>query len=288
MSQSLSIGAAHYQELLKDSLGKELKALKNQGLDVRMEESPVGNLTFLACSVSGSDQLEDQLEPLFKHQIAGVIADLITGKWKDKLLKDIIRNNYYFLDQEEKVTIYDYAQKKLNHNARSKEKNRLWILRRLTEYLNFNSNLVIDGFIRFRLKEYVSDLYDVADQAVDDFLSEREYQEFIQLLRYFVDVQEPRVELVNVVLRPGGIFQLYDEFNQVINSDYLKDFMVELAESEINYEDLLISALITIAPKKITVHMGNGDFPASTLETICQVFAERVTKCQGCSLCRQQ
>ncbi len=284
MSHCLSIGAAHHQELLKDSLGKELRALKNQGLDVRMEESPVGSLTFLACSVSGSEQLE----PVFKHQIAGVIADLITSKWKDKLLKDIIRNNYYYFDEEEKVTIYDYAQKKLNHNERSREKNKLWILRRLIEYLNFNSNLVIDGFVRFRLKEYVNDLYDVADQAVDDFLSEREYHEFIQLLRYFVDIQDPRAELVNVVLRPSGVFKLYDEKGQVINSDYLKDFMVELAENEINYEDLLVSALITIAPRKITVHLGNDDFPASTLETICQVFAERVSKCQGCSLCRQQ
>ncbi|KAF1085668.1 YtxC-like family protein [Sporotomaculum syntrophicum] len=284
MSHCLSIGAAHHQEFLKDSLGKELRALKNQGLDVRMEESPVGSLTFLACSVSGSEQLE----PVFKRQIASVIADLITSKWKDKLLKDIIRNNYYYFDEEEKVTIYDYAQKKLNHNEKSREKNRLWILRRLTEYLNFNCNLVIDGFVRFRLKEYVNDLYDVADQAVDDFLSEREYQEFIQLLRYFVNIQDPRAELVNVVLRPSGVFQLYDEIGRVINSDYLKDFMVELAESEINYEDLLISALITIAPRKITVHMGDGNFPASTLDTICQVFAERVTKCQGCSLCRQQ
>jgi len=284
MSQCLSIGAAHYKELLKDTLCKELRVLKDQGLEVHMEESPVGSLTFLACSVSGCEQIE----PVFKDQIAGVVADLITSKWKDKLLKDIIRNNYYYFDDEEKGTIYNYAQKKINYNEKSREKDRLWILRRLTEYLNFNSNLVIDGFIRFRLKEYVNDLYEVADQAVDDFLSEREYKEFIQLLRYFVEIQDPRAELVNVVIRPSGVFQLYDEVGRVINSDYLKDFMVEFAENEINYEDLLISALITISPKKIMVHTGNGDFPAGTLETIRQVFADRVSQCQGCSMCRQQ
>ncbi|AGL01160.1 putative sporulation protein YtxC [Desulfoscipio gibsoniae] len=283
-SQCLSIGTAYHKELLKDTLGQELMALKDKGLDVRMEENPAGGLTFLACCVSGGDQVE----PVFTHQIAGVITDLITGKWKDKLLRDIIRTNYYYFDDEEKGTIYDYAQQKLNHNENNKEKDKLWILRRLTEYLNFNSDLVIDGFIRFRLKEYVNDLYNVADQAVDDFLSEREYNEFIQLLRYFVEIQDPRAELVNVVMRPDGVFQLYDEVGGFINSDYLKDFMADLAESEINYEDLLISALITISPRKITVHLGNGDFPAGTLETISKVFADRVSKCQGCSLCRQQ
>ncbi|TYO94550.1 putative sporulation protein YtxC [Desulfallas thermosapovorans] len=284
MSQCLSIGTAFHKDLLKDTLGQELKALKNKGLDVRMEETPVGGLTFLACCISGGEQVE----PVFKHQIAGVITDLIVSKWQDKLLQDIIRNNYYYFDDEEKSTIYDYARKKLNHNAKKQEKNRLWILRRLTEYLSFNSDLVIDGFVRFRLKEYVNDLYDVADQAVDDFLSEREYNEFIQLLRYFVEIQEPRADLVNVVLRPDGVFQLYDEKGGLINSDYLKDFMVDLAESEINYEDLLISALITISPKKITVHQGNGGFPAGTLETICKVFSGRVDRCPGCTLCRRQ
>jgi putative sporulation protein YtxC len=103
-----------------------------------------------------------------------------------------------------------------------------------------------------------------------------------------VEIQDPRAELVNVVLSPTGVFQLYDELGQVINSDYLKDFMVELAENEINYEDLLISSLITISPRQIMVHLGNGNFPAAALETINQVFADRVSQCQGCSLCRQQ
>ncbi|WP_347490779.1 putative sporulation protein YtxC [Desulfoscipio sp. XC116] len=284
MSQCLSIGTEHHKELLKDTLDQELKALKNKGLNVRMEESPVGSLTFLACSISGSEHVE----PVFKHQVAGVITDLIIGKWKDKLLKDIIRTNYYYFDDDEKGTIYDYAQKKLNLNENNTEKNKVWILRRLTEYLNFNSDLIIDGFVRFRLKEYVSDLYDVADQAVDDFLSEREYNEFIQLLRYFIEIQEPRADLVNVVLRPDGVFQLYDEAGKFINSDYLKDFMVDLADNEINYEDLLISALITISPRNITVHLGNGDFPTHTLETISKVFIGRVSQCRGCPLCRQQ
>jgi putative sporulation protein YtxC len=284
MSQCLSIGTAYHKDLLKDTLGQELKELKDKGLDVHMEENPVGGLTFLACRISSSEQME----PVFKHQIAGVITDLIISNWQDKLLRDIIRNNYYYFDDDEKGTIYDYARKKINHNEKNREKNRLWILRRLTEYLNFNNDLVIDGFIRFRLKEYVSDLYDVADQAVDDFLSEREYNEFIQLLRYFVEIQEPRADLVNVVMRPDGVFQLYDEAGRFINSDYLRDFMVDLAESEINYEDLLISALITISPGKITVHQGNGDFPEATMETISKVFVDRVSKCPGCSLCRQQ
>lgn len=282
MTQCISIGTAYQKDLLKDNLCRELWALKDKGVAVRLEESPAGGgLTFLACSISGTGQVE----PVFRRQIAGVITDLIISKWEDKLLKDIIRTQYYYFDDDEKCTIYEYAQQKLNLNAKNKEKNKLCILNRLTEYLTSNNDIVIDGFVRFRLKEYVNSLYDVADEAVDDFLSEREYNEFIQLLRYFVEIQEPRVNLINVVLCCDGVFKLYDEKGEVINSDYLHDFMMDLTDNEINYEDLLISALITIAPGHIKIHPGDGKLLAGTMDTINKVFAGRVSRCEGCPLC---
>lgn len=281
MAQCISIGTAYHKDLLKDNLNRELWTFKDKGATIRMEESPAGGLTFLACCVSGTEHME----PIFRQQIAGVITDLIVNKWQKKLLEDIIRINYYYFDDDEKNTIYNYAQKKLNFNEKSQEKNKYWILQKLTEYLSSNTDLVIDGFVRFRLKEYVNSLYDVADQAVDEFLSEREYNEFIELLKYFVEIQEPRVDLVNVVLCSDGVFKLFDDKGQVINSDYLHDFMMDLTDNEINYEDLLISALITIAPRQIKFHPGKGKMPTGTMDTISKVFSGRVSKCDGCSLC---
>jgi len=278
--QSISIGTAQHKELLKHKLAQELQSYKNKGLDVRLEEIPAGWLTFLHCSVFGARHAE----PL-KRQVAGIITDLIVDNWEDTLLRDIIRLNYYYFDEAEKGTIYDYAQKKLNFSKQFKERNKLLILQKLVEYFNSNSDIVIDGFIRFRLKEYVNGLHDVADQAVDDFLMEREHREFIELLRYFVDMQEPRVDQVNIVLRPDGSFQLFNKEGQVINNDHFEDFLLGLTESEINYEDLLISTLITIAPQEIKFHPGNSKLPAGTIDTIRDVFTGRVFVCPGCSLC---
>jgi len=281
--QHISIGTAYHKDLLKYELSQELKALQNEGFNVQLKENQSNEFTFLDCCVTG----KKYVEPIFNSHVAGIITDLIINKWQNKLLKDIIRENYYYFDEQEKGTIYDFAQKKLDLCNENMESNRLLILHKLSEYLSVNNNLVIDGFIRFRLKEYVSQLYEVADRAVDDFLIEREYKEFIELLRYFVEIQEPRADLVNVVLRTDGIFQLYDEANQAINSDYLRDFMIDLVENEINYEDLLISALITIAPKKIKFHTGNGELPESTISTIQSVFVGRVSECSGCPLCNK-
>ena len=283
MSSCISIGAAHHQELLKNRLNRELLALEGRGLKIRLREKPLGWLTFLDCSISGSGGMKT----IIRRRVAGVITEMILDKWEETLLKHIIRENYYYFNDDEKGAIYDYAQKKLNFSANNRKKDKLLILQRLTEYLDAHSNINIDGFIRFRLKEYVDGLYSVADQAADDFIMEREYKEFIELLKYFVEIQDPRVELVNVVLQPNGSFKLYDQQNQPINNDYLEDFMLNITENEINYEDMLISALITVAPQKILFHPGNGAMPHNTLDTVSNVFTGRVSICEGCSLCRQ-
>jgi len=282
VSSCISISTAHHRELLKNKLDRELKAFKERGLKVCIRENPAGWLTFMDCCISGSGNMET----VVRRRVAGIITDLILDNWEETLLKHIIRENYYYFDDDEKSTIFDYAQKKLNISVNKRKKNRLLILRRLTEYLESNSNINIDGFIRFRLKEYVDGLYDVADQAADDFIMDREYREFIELLKYFVEIQDPQAELVNVVLQPNGAFKLYDEREQVINSEYLEDFMLNITENEINYEDMLISALITVAPRNIVFHPGSGKMPRNTVETVSSVFSGRVSECEGCNLCR--
>jgi len=281
VSSCISIGAAHHQELLKNQLDRELRALESRGLKIRLQEKPLGWLTFLNCSISGSGKMET----VIRRRVAGVITDLILNNWEATLLQHIIRENYYYFNEDEKGTIFDYARKKLNVCGYSRKHSRVLILRRLTEYMEANNNINIDGFIRFRLKDYVNELYDVADQAADDFIMDREYQEFIELLKYFVEVQDPKAELVNVVLKPNGAFKLFDEHEQVINSDYLEEFMLNITENEINYEDMLISALITVAPKNIVFHPGSGTMPRNTVDTVSSVFGGRVTVCDGCPLC---
>ena len=79
--------------------------------------------------------------------------------------------------------------------------------------------------------------------------------EFIRLLRYFVDIQEPKVNEVNILLEKNSMFKLLDSEGKEIENEYLEGFCVELMSNSVNYEDLLISALITLAPKQLVIHL---------------------------------
>ncbi|HZK34761.1 MAG TPA: putative sporulation protein YtxC, partial [Bacillota bacterium] len=154
-------------------------------------------------------------------------------------------------------------------------RSRVW--KRIKDHLASNNELVLEGFIRFRMKDFICELEDAVDRAVDDLLIEKEYTEFIKLLRYFVEIQEPKVEEVHVLMREDKKYTLLDSNLYIINNDILEDLAKEISDKEISYDDLLISSLITIAPRKITIHQFDKFQNAELLNTINNVFDGRVT-----------
>jgi putative sporulation protein YtxC len=161
------------------------------------------------------------------------------------------------------------------------------VLRLILDYLGAQQEINLDGFITFRLQEYREQLGDAIGRAVDDFLMEKEYVEFINLLRYFVDSQEPKLKLVHAIILPKGGFRLMDDKGATVTREYLAESFVEV-EAEVNSEDLLVSALITIAPGRVILHCSTELDRLEALDTIRSVFEGRITTCRGCRICRDQ
>lgn len=295
MQASFSIGARENIELLRSKLDTEFALLQNDGIKIDCEQTPTGGLTFLGYNIAdygNSSYSEEETRVIFKHYIANVVSDLILNNWERVLLLDIIRQNYYYFTADEQHMIFQIALKHLNHGMENNDETfveylarKSLVLQKLLEYLQSNDRLIIEGFIKFRLKDYLQELYAVADKAVDDYMLEKEYKEFIKLLKYFVEIQEPRLDLVHVLLQPSGCFKLLDSNQKNISSDYLDGFIIETNDPEINYEDLLVSALITIAPNSIVLHFQADRHSMRATDTIKSVFGDRVKYCEGCSIC---
>ena len=65
--------------------------------------------------------------------------------------------------------------------------------------LNEAPELNLDGFMTFRLQSYEQELREMAEYAVDEFMLDQQYEEFVSLLKYFVYFQEPKMPLVHVI-----------------------------------------------------------------------------------------
>lgn len=285
---AITIGTEHRAGEIVERLTAECGYLQSEGVGVQLALQNRGNFTFVDLDLQ-SDQPEQ--EALCRHYLAAALSDLIVEKWEEDLIRRIIRSHYYYFSRDEQDRICTCAGKNLagaggdERTLHDKLHRKSRILHRLRDYLDSSTELVVEGFLHFRLRDYLEELEDAVDRAVDDFLMEREQREFIRLLKYFVETQEPRVDEVHVLIRAGGSFQLVDATGSTLRSEALEEFLVDVVDSEVNQEDLLISALITLAPRRVTVHRSTQPRWEDGVETILAVFEGRVNLCRTCPLC---
>lgn len=292
--QFLCIGVNGSAVEVMQHIKKELRQLKNKKINYSINEISSDGLTSIICTLNeGRFYRDKSIESykVLKTYISNALADYIIRQYEERLLARIINGNFCYFNGAEKKEILSRALKiirnedKIFINSLFQIKRRNVIIKRLMDYFENSNNIILDGFVNFRLKEYMKDLEDVIDKAVDDFLTDREYKEFIRLLRYFVDIQEPKIDMVHVIVDYENRYMLLDGMKKEITNECIHEYISEISIEEINYDDLLVSSLITFAPRKIFLH-GTGRFKNKELmETIKSIFLGRVFICQGCELC---
>jgi len=292
--QCLCIGVNEFADDVVEQITNELKQLKSKQISFHIDEVNSGNSTSIICCVDPDNACENKsIHPYdaLRVHVSNALAECIMKQYEQKLIQRIINSNYCYFNIMEKKEIYKSACQMLKNenknfvNGLLQIRRKNMIIRKLLEYFESTNNLILDGFVNFRLKEYKKDLEEIVDKAVDEFLMQREYKEFIRLLKYFVDIQEPKYNVVHVLVRYDKKYILLDENKREITNECLEDFVSEVCEGEINYDDLLVSSLITLAPRKVIIH-GNGEFDnKELLDTIKNVFFGKVVICDGCNLC---
>ncbi|WP_139491655.1 putative sporulation protein YtxC [Brevibacillus dissolubilis] len=222
--------------------------------------------SFVALVVT--DYVLQVMEPqLVKRCLHKEIQSDLSNKWEE-ILPYV---QFVFHEQDE-------IMEQLEPNASRKMR----IYRTVVEYLQEENEMNLDGFIRFRLKDYWAELYEAMQSGIDQYVQDKEYQEFVELLRYFVSMQETRYPLVHVVEDKQKQFLLYDETDELIPLEEI-EAVLGLSEQECREEDYLVSALITLAPEKIILHL--DEEKQALLETLRSIFGKRISICNTCAYC---
>ncbi|HML87330.1 MAG TPA: putative sporulation protein YtxC [Methylomusa anaerophila] len=295
----LSIGINGAVDEIREKLVQGCGSLVEEGFSIAFEEMKRGGYTFLSCNVSEGElsfRNYERIKNLLKDDASRILANWIVEHEELNIVNKIIEQNYHYFNPDERQSVRKNTLATL-HSANSCDnlgfsaaaRHKL-ILNRIMEYLDNHHELVMEGFVNFRLKDYHQKLSLTVDRVVDDFMMELEYKEFIRVLRYFVDVQEPRVEEAHVIISGNGNFKILDQNSNAISNQYLDNLVLKSQSTadinEISQEDLLISALITIAPHSIIIHSSSHARDQDILETVKNVFDGRVILCKGCEMCK--
>lgn len=282
--QEVAIGTARRLDAIKQRLDYEFEFLKEEGINIKTREINRGSLKFLGCSLQrvGRDRFSpEDATAIMKQFIANALSDVIVNELETGIIRNIIRSDHSYLTKEDQEKLYDQVMRIINGELDGQRdlffkmyrKNK--ILSRILEYLESNKELVLEGFVKFRLKDYKEELEETVDRVAEDLLIEREYNEFVKLLKYYVELQSPVVDEVHVLPETGGRYALVD-CNGMPVQDIPSDVTITGPDGELEYEDLLISSLVTLAPRRVVIHAQPEKLGEPTLNILKEVFAERL------------
>ncbi len=279
----LSIEAPKHAANIKRWLISEFQPLLADGVEVAWDELSNGDYTRIECLMLDQQHvLAANPMDICKYYVSSALADYILEALESLLITRIAHRRCRSLPADDRKFVEEQAGRLLRGTNRSLRKTR--ILYALLDYFDLNNSVNLEGFVRFRLPDYVHTIKQAVDQAYSKLETEREYQEFVNLMRYFVEIHEPRIPLAHVTLRQNGVFRLIDADGNTIDNEYLEGFVTDLVDTRLHSEDLLLSALITTAPREIVVHLKPK---WSVTRTLVNVFADRVTICTcDCQYCR--
>lgn len=215
---------------------------------------------------------------LFNQIITDIILETILKFYKEKLIRQIINYNYFYFEEYEK----DIIQSNFKNVVESKEYGELdygnnYIYEAVLKYIIENKSMVLDGFVTFRLKEYVTYLDNIVDIAVNKYIIEKEYNEFISLLKVYVDSKGSNSNLLYLMYVNSESIIL-DENRDIVsmgNNLYKPQYLSDISFSS---NDLALNTLLTLLPNRIEIHLiGEEDEFINTLKLI---FEDRVCVCK--------
>lgn len=221
----------------------------------------------------------------FVHELSCILSCLVIDELEETFLKKLILKNYFYFDCNERKHIldmcFDIFADDFNLHF---DKKYNCLINLFENYLSTNRSIILTGFINFRLKDYMSFLEDIVDQAVNSYVIEKEYLEFVSLLKMYINSQSSNCNIVHLIYN-NETSVLLDEDKNIVNvSDDL--FKAKyLSDISFSSNDFALNGLLTLLPKKIYIHLIDN-YVDEFIHTLGLIFENRVEVCTDCSICK--
>jgi len=214
-------------------------------------------------------------DELFLTKLSNMFSFLIIDLHEQEILKNIISYNYFYFDSYETEKILGISLEQLSEDLSYIEQGRdLLIFDSSYNYLKENKHIYIDGFINFRLKDYIDFLNKIVDSSVNNFIVEREYLEFISLLKLYINSKQPSIDIIYLVYDNKNPILLDSNKNiidinkNISNTKYLSDI-------SFSNNDYILNTLLSILPSKIIIHLQNN-YIDEFINTLALIFENKV------------
>ena len=220
-------------------------------------------------------------EEVFFNFLAKILSNAIIRFYESIKIKRLIHFNYFYFTKSEQNIIFDEYKILIKKSSKEDKNFKLnLVYESLYNYLKSNKAIIIEGFVNFRLQSYIAFLCELLQEAVNQFLIDREYIEFVNLLKEYVESKVPKENTINLIYINSQAILLSQDGNIIdleqFDSKYLSDI------SFCN-NDYVLNTLVGLLPNKIILHLITPK--DNFIKTIELIFGNKVKACKGCDLC---
>lgn len=221
---------------------------------------------------------------LFISELADILAECIIKYYERGIVKRVISCDFSYFNDNEKAAIFSNCAELLNANDTDELALRKGKIKKcVSEYIDENKFFILDGFVNFRLFEYNSLLEECVDLAVNKFIVDREYREFISLLKTFVNSQNCKTRMVHIIYSVADPI-LLDENQEILNYNIELQQPRYLSDISFSANDYCLNSLLNLLPKNIIIHLLTSE--DEFIETLKLIFGDRIKICTDCNICK--
>ena len=221
----------------------------------------------------------------FYSTFSKILASTIIEFYEKNIIKHIINSNYFYFTDIEQKKIFDIVIDYIYNNKLTESYIRKdSIIISCIEYFSINKSAILDGFVNFRINDYIKIIDYIVDMAVNKFVIDREYTEFIDLLKCYINSKDFGTSTVHLIYQNKESI-LLDEFKKsirlddsILNSKFLSDITF-------SSNDYTLNTLLTLLPQKIYIHLID-DIQDEFINTLKLIFDDRIFLCDDCNICK--
>jgi len=218
-------------------------------------------------------------------RVGRVLAEYTLSEQEPSLLRNLFQTRCPLKDDVETDALVAEAVSLLDGEpslgegwaGHGRERRLRKLAERFARYLEEHDSLHLDGFWRFRMGDYRAEVQEAAEAAIEERLMERQYQEFMTLLKSMVEWQETRTQAVHVLHSGGNAFRLLDEDLRPLEQEF--DGETDLLDethsgaTEGERESLVVSRLLAASPRQLYIHTPEPD--SQVIRTIIGIFGDK-------------
>ncbi len=231
-----------------------------------------------ACPTYIDIELEDLANTRTSERLlAEKLLRYLCGPWQYRYVKKRLLDAPEAFAEEETALLAAAAFERTvafgPHANSVSRRRRRWMKRELSVLFQEGRETNLDGFLQFRCRDFLAELDAAVRSVADEYLISREYEEFLDILRYFLETSPITPGVVYVLCKANTAIG-FDERLQPLDLGRMERIALQSEVRDLHPYDVLMSELITRAPEQLVICMPE---PVNAfVHTLMRVFAGRV------------